>query len=120
MAEGHLGHCDNELIGFDSQRSEESQQTCHLGLQNDRLWLTGWESPLRGSPEGQRSPLSLGILHGSNMKNTEARHPHVLKDEPMVRLNREPWLELRKGEFLTFGRIGWQFRRISLGYSGKN
>lgn len=38
-----------------------------------------------GSPERQRSPVGLGILCGSNMKSTEAGHPHVLKDEPMVR-----------------------------------
>lgn len=41
MAKDHLGHWDNELIVFDSQRSKESQQTHHLGFQKDRLadWL---------------------------------------------------------------------------------
>lgn len=84
MGEGHLGHCDNKLIVFDSQRSK-SQQTCHLGLWKDKLWLTDWESPLRSGAEGQRSPASLGILHESNMKSTETGHPQVLKDDPIVR-----------------------------------
>ncbi|GAB0179913.1 hypothetical protein GRJ2_000456600 [Grus japonensis] len=105
MVGGRLGHSSHEMMRvFDSQRSKEAgQQNCHLGLQEGRLWPvweTGWQSPLGGRPEGQRSPGRLDILQEGNLKGTAAGCPHVLKDGQRGRrpawLNRELWLEVRK------------------------
>ena len=120
---GHLGHSNHKTIVFYSWRSKESsQQNCYLGLLEGRLWPVkepGWQSPLGGSPEGQRSPGRLDILQEGNLKGTGAGHPHVLKDEPagkktsLAEQRALAGTQGKKKEFMTFGRRARQLRRTT-------
>lgn len=127
--------CEQRLVGNDNWRASWTQQ-----LWNDRVF-NSWRSKERGwqnchlhlfyDTEGfclRSKGIQEGWTYLRNLKSAGAGHPHVLKDKPVGKttsLAAQRALsgaQMKKNEFITFGRRGKQLRRATRtlwGYAGR-